>query len=218
MRLTACLWLVLPLVLSGCYSTSQVPSPLRPAKNSDQVGYLVGSLGNSSNIGNTPSEQQIMFRMRGGVHKAWVRMMDSFLLHTPAPITEPEGGKAGVFVMPLKPGEYELYNVQFSFGGSATVWKKEDISIPLTVEAGKAYYLGDFRSVCFKRSSLYRINQVCSLLRSNQLSRDRALINSTYPQLPELQWTELEQLHTAFPLILNGNDPEQALKSLMEGK
>ena len=201
------------LALSGCYSLS--PTKIADSMNPDPqsgVAYVVGVVGIWPQALYTANEQMLLIRPRGGDGFATARLYNQFYARTPRDVRETWHGIGSLFVMPLKPGRYEIYNLHFD-RGNATSWSREDFSIPLELEAGKAYYVGDFRAGCLSAGGAK-----CIFLHSDHLERDAALVRAKYPQVPSLQRVDLEKMEEATPLIVKEQGPKASmLKAMLSG-
>ncbi|WP_455924665.1 hypothetical protein [Pseudomonas putida] len=178
--------------LGGCIpqSASLVDTPLQPGAG-EPVAYLVGSIGSDNNRLSGGSTQQLLIRKRGSQDQAAARWRKQGFYYTPADVTDAQGDLASVFVLPLKPGDYELYDYRLqSFVGPASRvmlsirHAREQFTLPLHLEAGKAYYLGEFRGVCASETR-------CGFVWRNPLARDEAIARRKTPQLPTLIPTAL---------------------------
>lgn len=202
------------LALSGCYSLS----PTKIAKNMNPdpqsgVAYVVGVVGIWPKAVHTANEQMLLIRPRGGDGFASARLYNEIYGRTPRDVRESWHGIGSLFVMPLKPGRYEIYNLHFD-RGNAKSWSREDFSIPLELEAGKAYYVGDFRAAC-----LSALGAKCVFLHSDHMERDAALVRAKYPHVPSLQRVDLEKMEQATPLIVNEQGPKASmLKAMLSGE
>ncbi|MGC5702807.1 hypothetical protein J4P02_21620 [Pseudomonas sp. NFXW11] len=202
------------LALSGCYSLSstKIAESMSPDPQSG-VAYVVGVVGIWPKAVHTAKEQMLMIRPRGGDGFASARLYNEIYGRTPRDVRETWHGIGSLFVMPLKPGRYEIYNLHFD-RGNATSWSREDFSIPLELEAGKAYYLGDFRAGCLSASGAK-----CVFLHSDHLERDAALVRAKYPQVPSLQRVDLEKMEELTPLIVKEQGPKASmLKAMLSGE
>jgi len=77
---------------------------------------------------------------------------DPFGLRPPKPETDfaDDFEAANIFVWPLAPGNYEIYDfdVLYSVGnGWSTFSSKVEFSVPFTIEPGRTIYLGEFRAM-----------------------------------------------------------------------
>ncbi|MCW2290015.1 hypothetical protein M2262_000065 [Pseudomonas sp. BIGb0408] len=204
---------MLLLNLVGCYSLSpiDIDKSLRPAEGG-ATSYLVGVVGVWPDAKYSPHEQSILLRQKGGGGSASARLRNNVHLRTTRDIRDGRRGIGTLFVMPLKPGRYELYNVLFR-RGDGTGWKREDFSIPLQLEPGKAYYIGDFRAACID------LNARCSFIHSYHAERDQALVTSKHPELPPLQVLELKHMDGAYPAMFDSDTENAAIfKSVLSGQ
>ncbi|PNG30066.1 MULTISPECIES: hypothetical protein [Pseudomonas] len=189
-------------IISGCISqpAAIVSAPLQPAAN-EPTTYLVGAIGPQYlGGGGAATNLRLLIRKRGSIYGA-AALWEGDPRPTPEDIHEPRAA-GSVFVMPLKPGDYEFYNFQFwsmvytpGLGSRLQSQEaREEFVLPLRLEAGKAYYIGEFRSVCSQVTQ-------CFFAWSNQMPRDAVIAQRQVPGLPELQWMPLD-LDKAKPFIL----------------
>lgn len=169
--------------LVGCSQhSSMVSEPLQPLANEPKA-YLIGSIGPKYLALSTAENQRLLFRKRGsryGAAGVWVGGTQP----TPEDVKDADG-VASVFVLPLKPGEYEFYDFQLVSTtyqpGLGTVFTsreaREKFNLPLRLEAGKAYYLGEFRSTCIQLG-------MCRFLWRNEIARDGAIAKRQHPGMP----------------------------------
>lgn len=202
------------LCLSGCYSMSptHIDDELSPTADSG-VAYVVGVVGIWPEAKYGAHEQMLMIRKRGSDDFATARLHNEFYARTARDVRESGHGIGTLFVMPLKPGRYEIYNVRFDQGQSVS-WSREDFTVGLQLEAGKAYYIGDFRAGC-----LIGRSTSCLFLHSDHLERDAALVRAKYPQVPGLQRLDMPNLYTATPFIREENGTSASVyKAMLSGK
>lgn len=202
------------LGLSGCYSMSptHIDDELKPTADSG-VAYVVGVVGIWPKTRFSAKEQMLMIRKRGSDDFATARLYNEFYARTERDVRETDHGIGTLFVMPLKPGRYEIYNVRFDRGQSVT-WSREDFTIGMQLEAGKAYYLGDFRAGC-----LIGVQPSCLFLHSDHLERDAALVRAKYPHVPGLQRLDMPNLDSITPFIREENGPSASFyKAMLSGK
>ncbi|AIN58112.1 hypothetical protein QVM48_01310 [Pseudomonas soli] len=197
---------LLPLaLLTGCAAKSPalVSEALQPAAGGP-VTYLVGSIGPLGRD-SAYTNQRILLRKRGAQDGAAAWWGFAEVAHTPKDIEEVRGpdkqalpGEASVFVMPLKPGDYEFYDFQFFWngynGGYSSIRAREQFLVPMHLEAGKAYYIGEFRSRCLGLSA-------CMFFHGDQQPRDEVIARRYTPGLPPLQALNLN-MAPAFPFVM----------------
>ncbi|MFI7799278.1 hypothetical protein PSFL_03480 [Pseudomonas sp. DD1] len=197
---------LLPIaLLTGCAAKSPVvvSEPLQPAAGGP-VAYLVGSIGPLGRD-NAYTNQRILLRQRGSQYGAAAWWGHAEVAHTPKDIEAVHGsdkqalpGEASIFVMPLKPGAYEFYDFQFfwngSNGGFRSIQAREQFLVPMELEAGKAYYIGEFRSRCLGVSA-------CLFFHDDQQPRDEVIARRYTPGLPSLQPLNLN-MAPAFPFVM----------------
>lgn len=194
--------------LGGCYSLSpvKVDSALEP-QNDAQAGYLVGVLGKTPEGANG---QALLIRKRGTDQVARVQVTDTWALKTRHDLDGRDWSSP--FAIALQPGQYELYNVNFTHNGYQ-LWKKDDFSIPVTISAGKAAYIGNFRASCFQN-----LTSACYFLRRDQLAKDSAALKGAYPQLPAIEEAKLSRLDNAAPIIVDQGTNPKLFQVLQGGK
>lgn len=175
------------VALTGCtlQPSALVSEPLQPLPGAE-AAYLVGSIGPEDFAKSPADNQRLLFRKRGSAYGAAGVWMRGFY-HTVSDVEDGKGA-ASVFVLKLKPGDYEFYDFQF-FSSShspgvgttfTSVQAREKFNVPLRLQAGKAYYLGEFRSTC-------ALGMFCHFVWRDQSSRDRSLARRQVPNLPVMQ-------------------------------
>lgn len=193
--------LLMAAALTGCGTqpASMVSAPLLPGPQ-EPVAYLVGSIGPQSLVASPAPNQRLLFRKRGSAYGAagiWVGTGKE----TPQDVKDSTGA-ASVFVLPLKPGDYEFYDFQFfsstysPYMGTTytSVQAREKFNLPLRLQPGKAYYLGEFRSLCLGGS-------LCAFRWRDQQGRDEAIARQSVPGLPPLELMPLDY-RSAAPYII----------------
>ncbi|TFY88072.1 hypothetical protein DYL61_24925 [Pseudomonas nabeulensis] len=193
--------LLMAAALTGCGTqpAAVVSEPLLPGPQ-EPVAYLVGSIGPQSLAASPAPNQRLLFRKRGSAYGAagvWVGMGRE----TPQDVKDATGA-ASVFVLPLKPGDYEFYDFQFfssnysPYMGTTytSVQAREKFNLPLRLQPGKAYYLGEFRSLCLGGS-------LCAFRWRDQQARDEAIARQSVPGLPPLELMPLDY-RSAAPYII----------------
>lgn len=197
---------LLPVALiAGCAAqpSSLVSEPLQPTAGGP-VAYLVGSIGPLGRDA-AYTNQRILLRERGSQYGAAAWWGHADVAHTPKDIEDSRSsdkaalpGEASVFVMPLKPGDYEFYDFQFFWNGYNSSFRslqaREQFLVPLRLEPGKAYYIGEFRSRCLGTAA-------CLFFHGDQQPRDEAIARRYNPVLPTLQALNLD-LAPAFPFVV----------------
>ncbi|UXY50980.1 MULTISPECIES: hypothetical protein [Pseudomonas] len=199
--------------LGGCYSmpTTSVPASYEPTATSG-TSYLIGVVGIWPDAYIAAEEQKLLLRQRGGHEFASAQSLNGWFVRTPRDVHDRSRGIGSLFVMPLKPGRYELFNVWFDTGRTRS-WSREDFSIPLNLEAGKAYYIGDFRSACII------VGNACTYFHSRHPERDLALARAAHPELPSIEELDLKYLDGAYPTIIDQNGPKASVyRALMSGE
>lgn len=193
--------LLMAAALAGCGTqpASLVSQPLQPGPE-EPVAYLVGSIGPQNLKASPAPNQRLLFRKRGSAFGAagiWVGVGRE----TPQDVKD-QTGVASVFVLPLKPGDYEFYDFQFfsstyspTLGTTYTsVQAREKFNLPMRLQAGKAYYLGEFRSLCLGAS-------LCAFRWRDQQGRDEPIARQSVPRLPALELIPLDY-RSAAPHII----------------
>lgn len=177
--------------LVGCsQNASMVSEPLQPLA-SEPAAYLVGSIGPKYLALSTAENQRLLFRKRGSQYgAAGVWMSGTY--PTSEDVRDADG-TASVFVLPLKPGDYEFYDFQFYSStyqpGLGTIvtsrQAREKFNMPMRLEAGKAYYLGEFRSTCIQQGR-------CMFLWRDEMGRDGAIAKRQHPEMPAPELLHLD--------------------------
>ncbi len=201
---------LVPLVLiAGCgpKSPAIISEPLQPAAGAP-ITWLVGSLGPAA-MDDAATHQRLMFRPLGAKDGVAAWWGSGAMEYTPADIQgEPAvrkdsaPGTASVFVLPLKPGEYEFYDISFFWpgGDNLSISARKPFSIPMRLEAGKAYYIGEFRSRCEGKG-------ICFFIQRDQKTRDEPIARRYTPNLPVLQSLQLD-MKPALPLVFPAPDAQ----------
>lgn len=184
---------LMAVALNGCITQSaSLVSPALQPQPGAPVAYLVGSIGPQNVLVSQASTQTLLIRRRGTADEAQARWRHQGAYRTPADIELGGGTSASVFVLPLTPGDYELYDyrlhslyTQRGLTIDSTLHAREEFTVPLHLEAGKAYYLGEFRSIC-------TAERRCGFLWRDQLTRDEGPARQRVPQLPRLEEARLD--------------------------
>lgn len=153
----------------------------------ENAGYLVGSIGyytaKKDQAGATSNF--LFFRLTGNDAAASLAAIRGFIISS----DYKEADRTGkVFAIPLKPGDYEFYNVKFEFSGmfiSTRYWAKRDFSAPFTVEKGKVHYAGDFLAYGRYEKNSLGISAPAGayFVHTKNLERDREMLLAKYPEL-----------------------------------
>ncbi len=168
------------------------------------------------------TNQRIFFRQRGSEYGAAAWWGHADVNHTPKDIPEPGTagandlvGAASVFILPLKPGDYEFYDFQFfwnGYGGSyRAIHAREKFVVPMRLEAGKAYYIGEFRSRCIDTSACYFVHR-------DRQQRDEVIARRYSPHLPTLESMQLDLLPASPFVIPEKSDQLDGLATSKENK
>jgi hypothetical protein len=90
----------------------------------------------------------------------------------------------GVTVKHLEPGAYEIYAFNVT-AGSLDWWPKEAFSIPFTITAGRATYIGEFACIPQTRKALFGLAapEIGYFVVSDQHERDIAIAQKADQQL-----------------------------------
>ncbi|AZE62062.1 MULTISPECIES: hypothetical protein [Pseudomonas fluorescens group] len=187
--------------LTGCGTqpASLVSQPLQPGPQ-EPVAYVVGSIGPQSLSASPAPNQRLLFRKRGSEFGA-AAIWGGAGRQTPQDVKD-AAGAASIFVLALKPGDYEFYDFQFfsssyspTLGTTYTsVQAREKFNLPLRLKAGNTYYLGEFRSLCLGAS-------LCAFRWRDQQARDELLARHYVPGLPTLELLPLDY-RSAAPYII----------------
>ena len=205
MRLSPLLLLGLLALLTGCHSLSPIQrgGMTLAAMDDPQAAFLVGAVGIAGTSAVKPDQARLFLRQRGQEEFINVGIMDDWAVKTSHQIRQPDGSKATLFALPLKPGQYELYTLSFHFGGS-WITPRETFSVPLQIEAGKTYYLGDFRAECVWRKPARRRDNgtACRFIRHQSLEAQQAQLRQLFPQIGTVEALNL-RLAPAAPFIID---------------
>lgn len=217
MKLRITLFFLIFFALGGCHSLSPYQSGgAKLGKVGDpDTAYLIGAVGISGSSLAKPEQARLYVRERGKEGFFNVGIFNDWKLKTEFQIQEADGSKATLFAIPLKAGQYELYNVSFHFGQS-WIMARETFSVPLELEPGKAYYLGDFRADCKPYPSTrrrYQLAYACRFVRHLALDAQQSLLQRSYPHLPPA--VEIDKaMGPAAPFIVDARVLELLRKQL----
>jgi hypothetical protein len=190
--------IVLAAVISACASPNMghAPSNFAPAAK-DETAYLIGTMGvQTEGDDRSPNGgYELKFRAAGTqTGGRWtdtsgtIRFLQVDFHHTPVAYRTLDS-KGGVFVIALKPGNYEFHNVHFHYNvflGHRYISARQDFSIPFTVKPGRALYVGELTArTAWDRSSnpLNHIAAAGFFTRSNKFERDQALLETAHPEI-----------------------------------
>ncbi len=135
----ACLFVV---ILTGCSSLNtaavRVPDSAKPTSDME-AGFVFLSVGAARTANFT--HQALVFEAKGQTETSWFRFAGW------SPDFEDQNARGAVFFARLRPGDYELVDVNFYIYSqyiTSTWTAKPKFSIPFTVRRGEAIYLGEF--------------------------------------------------------------------------
>ncbi len=182
---TGSLLLLFALLLSGCAAsgTASVAKAYQPQPG-EPVGWLAGSLAARGGEFGSFSGNSVDFRLVGGKHAGnfylyVVGTMDGY----PPKIDLVEGNNfLQTYLVPMKPGRYEVYAGSMSTDTGMASFsvnsKKNQVSLPFQIEAGKVTYLGAFTTESFGGKNLFgqRIRAGAYFVVTNERERDLALL------------------------------------------
>ncbi len=178
---------VITVGVSACvtFNIAEIPNELAPVAN-EREAYLIGTIGvqtegdESSPIG----LYSLLFRAAGGSHSGSITFRQVDFTHTPV-VYRTSDGIGGVFVVALRPGNYEFHNVRFYYHiglGHQTISAKRNFSIPFTLRPGRALYIGELTArATWSRGLLQYVPIGGYFFRSNKFDRDKTLIRSGAP-------------------------------------
>ena len=189
-RLMAVLATVLLSVeLSGCAGTLD----LRPAELTEKMtaenGIVLGSI---TRVDGVMSYSSYYFHLRKAKSDKVVRLRVWVNGMSPNKVDAVENGLLrSIAANPVAPGEYEFFRLSaFSTNGyvSQTVTYTLKEPLPLTVEAGKAYYIGAAAPVPKIGENFMGVDEIKGLnfLLLDNADDDIALAREIYPNLPEV--------------------------------
>jgi len=131
-----------------------------------------------------------------------------------------ESGK--VQIQHLPPGDYEIYTLNFggSLPGLATVewFPKKGFSIPFTIKAGEATYIGNFaRHPSLGTPLASQLGATGYFIVSDKSTRDIGIAKTRDPNLPPVTMSVTDVAPLRLPFLLPNDDygptiTEQALK------
>lgn len=202
------------LFCGGCFSDYREPIPLKEGMShvpEKSDGYLIGTFVYSgvypwisdANNGfpNHHEKYNYNFRFRSKDNKSIGgnivsrRVTITMLFPLQSPDYNIEAGSGYLFVVSIPQGSYEFYECSATrHGGTVTeyAWTPKDFSIPFSINAGEALYLGEIKStIVFNKGFLGRApGDHIHWSGSNQWDRDIPLITSDYPFVSKLEISE----------------------------
>jgi hypothetical protein len=196
-------------LITGCtpFKTFSIAEQLSP-NTKEQPAYLIGSFGvNTEGDDNAPyGVFGLIFSPKGGNENGYLRYLSSNKIQYLSPIEyETSQNQGRTFVVALRPGEYELHSaivnqidsiIKHSFSA------KRSYSLPFTLKAGRALYIGEF--IAYGKWSRNKIldNPIgIYFVRSDNIERDKSIILATHPELKELPIDFLPITKDAPPLV-----------------
>lgn len=194
-------WLAVSLaaVLAGCANVSQGVPSSAAVTQADKAGWVFGSVGIS---GRTPyTSQGFLYRAVGAGDSAIVRFRyDSRpamasplgigkLMNETPDFTSRVGETGVVFAYRLRPGEYELFDVEFHINSGQlqqTFHARQKFSVKFRVEEGTATYLGEFlaRGTTGKNVLGMTVPGGGFFAMRNRMDRDLGILHSKGIQMP----------------------------------
>lgn len=195
MRLKLTSLLLISLILGAC-AAKIIPD--RYLATPDEAAYLVGSIGvQLSGENRSPNSfSTLFFRQVGDEEKAVLMVSQTPLVRDEVDYKNAEK-RGSVFSLPLKPGRYEIVNVSFFYNSGQvekTYTAEEDFSIPFTIEAGKAYYMGEFLAYGSYGKNIFGITIPAGgfFVINRNTERDLDLLRGKYPELEDIDIVELD--------------------------
>ncbi len=191
MKLKVICLLIVTLALGACAHPGEHRVPESYAAAPEDAAYLIGSIGfrSSGEHKSVNNFSRLIYRRKGVEHRGDIVMSQSWMFPVEIHYEEP-GRKGRMFALPLQPGEYELVNVHFYYnnGQVEKSWEaKEDFSVPFSMEAGKAYYIGDFLARGYWGKNIFGITIPAGghFVHRYNLGRDLPLLKAKFPELAE---------------------------------
>jgi hypothetical protein len=161
----------------------------------EDAGFMVIAMGSGTSIESRAISYTLNFRRKETSEVGTI----SFTPHRPAlpflgtkrDFDEPN--ETGfVDVRKLAPGEYEIYGISAAMYGTLQ-WRwqpKDEFSIPFTISAGVATYLGDFRGVGTSERSAWSLGAPLPtgayFVVSNRADRDLPIARRKAPKLDQV--------------------------------
>lgn len=178
-------------VLWSCAPTPPASIFTSPEAYAGPTGQIVGTVGiiHDGDDENFNNINQLLFRAidgstTGAIRIDWTDFYEEEELHY-----SNEVEKGSVFILDLPAGQYEFYDVQFYYNNgtySNSYSAREEFSIPFSVEANRAAYLGSFvaHGVWGKNIFFISIPAGGYFKISDQFERDKGLVAALRPEIP----------------------------------
>jgi hypothetical protein len=204
--------LVILLTLTGfataCVTIDTVKIPKESVPNSkEEAAYLMGTLAvKTEGDDYAPNGlYSLKFRSVGGSESGALNFSQTDLNHTPIAYKTSDS-KGGIFVASLRPGDYEFHNVHFIYPGPLvhyTFSAKRDFSIPFTLKSGRVLYVGELTATgVWGKNALQYVPIGGYFARSNQIWRDKQLIEAAHPEIKGLSIDILPIEKEAPPFVI----------------
>lgn len=170
--------------------TVQIPKGSEP-NSKEETTYLIGTLAvKTEGDDYAPNGlYSLKFRAIGGSESGALTFKQTDFDHTPIAYRT-ANSKGGIFVAALRPGDYEFHNVYFFYPGPLAhhkFWGKQDFSIPFTLRSGRVLYVGELTATgMWGKNVLQYVPIGGYFARSNQIDRDKQLIEAVHPEIKGL--------------------------------
>ncbi len=172
------------------FKTVEIPKGSEPASK-EETAYLMGTMAvKTEGDDYAPNGvYSLKFRAVGGSESGELTFRQTDFNHTPVAYRTAQS-KGGIFVAALRPGDYEFHNVFFNYPGPLAhhrFWAKQDFSIPLALKPGRVLYVGELTAIgMWGKNALQYVPVGGYFARSNQIERDKQLIEAAHPEIKGL--------------------------------
>ncbi|MBB6087965.1 hypothetical protein [Wenzhouxiangella marina] len=195
--------LILLMTLVGCGGTIPVIKGEGALESVSSIGagFVAGSIGKvHAGEERSPFQSQYIWIQSQESGEAFrIAFVQNDVWKTPVDF-ETETIQGSVFWMPLPPGDYEIFRVNYEFTGGPVIqrfYNEEPFSIPFTISEGRTSYLGQFMgNVTWGRSLLGTKTAAGGYFElENMQERDFELLSAKYSDF------NAESADVALPII-----------------
>jgi len=168
------------------------------AAAAEGTGQLIVAIGDRPGC---TSGVMLRFRSKDGRHSDFISYSQRNLVRNPREIDDGADGTGSVRVLDLAPGDWEIYEISWANTADPSYLNKytspDGFSIPFTVKAGEAVYIGDFQA----DAPTYTHASDVVMYLTNRNARDVAIAKNREAILPVVTVAvpDVEALHS--PII-----------------
>lgn len=202
-------WALITLSLASCGATKTAArSEALAPPSSTESAYLIATIGVKTSGENSSvfSVTRLRYRQIGTPAGGTISFANNMWFPSPTAFTT-STSKGGTAILALKPGNYEIFNVEFYYnrGQFETTFRVErDFSLPFTLKAGEALYLGEFIAETMWGRNIFGIPIPAGgyFRRDDKRERDLPLLKSVDAAVSKYQITFDDLRSGAAPFIV----------------